>query len=39
MNYTVLNILDIIDDSEESMIKEALSAFSCPQNEEIMDQI
>ena len=35
MNYTVLNILDIIDDSEESMIKEALSAFSCPQNEEI----
>ena len=35
MSYTVLNILDIIEDSGEDNIKEALSAFSCPLNTEI----
>ena len=35
MSYTVINILDIIEDSGEDNIKEALSAFSCPLNTEI----
>ncbi len=35
MSYTVLNILDIIEDSGEDSIKDALSVFSCPLNEEI----
>ena len=35
MSYTVLNILDIIEDNGEDNIKEALSVFSCPINTEI----
>ena len=35
MNYSILNILDIIDNGGEDSIREALSAFSCPLNIEI----
>ncbi len=35
MGFTVLNVLDIIEDSGEEIIREALSSFSCPLNEEI----
>lgn len=35
MIFTVLNILDIIEDSGEDAIRDALSAFSCPLNKEI----
>lgn len=35
MSYSVVNILDIIDNGGEDYIKEALSAFSCALNYEI----
>ncbi len=30
MSFSVLNILDIMEDSGEDDIRDALSAFSCP---------
>jgi len=35
MSFSVLNILDIMEDSGEDDIRDALSAFSCPANLEI----
>lgn len=37
MNLIVDNILDLIEIGGEDVIKQELSAFSCPQNEEIED--
>ena len=37
MSFSVLNILDIMEDSGEDDIRDALSAFSCPANLEIED--
>lgn len=33
--YTVANILDLLDTVGEDEVKNALSDFSCPKNEEI----
>lgn len=35
MSYSIINILDIIENGGEDNIKEALSVFSCPLNSEI----